>query len=151
MSKDKRSVRNLKGRTLPCTTTYFFVSVCFFLLPFPSHNSCVLHPFFPQALLNHKTTNVNIEGRNKYTPLHSAAHLEHRSALEICQKLVSITWITRCMLIKHTRPIDNLPAPTKKVWHENLGESRLFKYFVRQFVLNRMEQGSTHCEIKRLT
>lgn len=43
---------------------------------------------FSKALLNHKTTNVNIEGRGKYTPLHNAAHLEHRNALEICQKLV---------------------------------------------------------------
>ena len=41
-----------------------------------------------QALLYHKATDVNIEGRNKYTPLHNAAHLEHRNALEICQKLV---------------------------------------------------------------
>ena len=44
--------------------------------------------FYFQALLHHKTTNVNVEGRNKYTPLHNAAHLEHRNALEICQKLV---------------------------------------------------------------
>jgi len=41
-----------------------------------------------EALLHHKTTNVNVEGRNKYTPLHNAAHLEHRNALEICQKLL---------------------------------------------------------------
>ncbi|XP_032228539.1 transient receptor potential cation channel subfamily A member 1 isoform X2 [Nematostella vectensis] len=41
-----------------------------------------------EALLNHKATNVNIEGRNKYTPLHIAAYLEHRNALEICQKLL---------------------------------------------------------------
>ena len=44
-----------------------------------------------QVLLHHKVTNVNIEGRNKYTPLHNAAYLENRNALEICQKLVRIT------------------------------------------------------------
>ncbi|CAH3142085.1 unnamed protein product [Porites lobata] len=41
-----------------------------------------------EALLHHKVTNVNIEGRNKYTPLHNAAYLENRNALEICQKLL---------------------------------------------------------------
>lgn len=97
---DKRSDQNHKSRALLCTMAYFLVS---FFFPFVlSHNSCASYIFSPQAILNHKTTNVNIEGRNKYTPLHSAAHLEHRSALEICQKLVSITWITRWILIKHT-------------------------------------------------
>lgn len=44
--------------------------------------------FLLQLLLNHRNTNVNIEGRNKYTPLHLAAHLEHKNAFGICQKLV---------------------------------------------------------------
>ena len=107
---DKRSDQNLKSRALLWTMAYFLVYFFFsFVL---SYNSvmCFACIFSPQALLNHKTTNVNIEGRNKYTPLHSAAHLEHRSALEICQKLVSINWITRWILIKHTRPIDHLPV-----------------------------------------
>ena len=139
MPEDERSDGNLKGRTLLGTMTYFFVS-----FSLPSHNACVLHLFSLQALLNHKTTNVNIEGRNKYTPLHSAAHLEHRCALEICQKLVSITWITRLLLVKHAAPIDNLSVQLnncgKRAWIKKIG-----------FILNRMEQGSTHCGTKRFT
>ncbi|KAK3728572.1 hypothetical protein QZH41_011655 [Actinostola sp. cb2023] len=41
-----------------------------------------------EVLLNHQSTDVNIEGRSRYTPLHTASHLEHRNALEICQKLL---------------------------------------------------------------
>ncbi|XP_031550786.1 transient receptor potential cation channel subfamily A member 1-like, partial [Actinia tenebrosa] len=41
-----------------------------------------------EVLLNHKQTDVNVEGRNKYTPLHTAAYLEHRNALDICQRLL---------------------------------------------------------------
>ena len=55
---------------------------------------------FSQALLHHKATNVNIEGRNKYTPLHNAAQLENRNALEICQKLVRTSWITKYLLLE---------------------------------------------------
>ncbi|XP_078360427.1 transient receptor potential cation channel subfamily A member 1-like isoform X2 [Oculina patagonica] len=58
-----------------------------------------------EALLNHKTTNVNIEGRNKYTPLHSAAHLEHRNALEICLKLLDCGAKVTARGLDHMTPL----------------------------------------------
>lgn len=58
-----------------------------------------------EALLNHKTTNVNIEGRGKYTPLHNAAHLEHRNALEICQKLLDCGAKVTAKATDHMTPL----------------------------------------------
>ncbi|XP_067037370.1 transient receptor potential cation channel subfamily A member 1-like isoform X2 [Acropora muricata] len=58
-----------------------------------------------EALLNHTATNVNIEGRNRYTPLHNAAHLEHRNAVEICQKLLDCRANVTARGVDHMTPL----------------------------------------------
>lgn len=58
-----------------------------------------------EALLNHKVTNVNIEGRNKYTPLHNAAHLQHRNALEICKKMLDCGAKVTATGVDHMTPL----------------------------------------------